>query len=86
MVSNFGEMDLNPTAFYIATGSLSVKPAVNPSARKEVQMEDKNRREKITISVPAWLAVLIRKEAEKAGITVSDLFKDLILKKFFQEL
>ncbi len=49
-------------------------------------MEDKNRREKITISVPAWLAVLIRNEAEKAGITVSDLFKDLILKKIFKEL
>lgn len=47
-------------------------------------MEDKNRREKITISVPAWLAVLIRKEAEKAGVTVSDLFKDLILKQIFQ--
>ncbi len=49
-------------------------------------MEDKNRREKITISVPAWLSVLIRKEAEKARVTVSDLFKDLILKKIFKEL
>lgn len=49
-------------------------------------MEDKNRREKITISVPAWLAVLIRKKAADAGITVSDLFKDLILKQIFKEL
>ena len=49
-------------------------------------MEDKNRREQITISVPAWFAALIRKEAKKAGMTVSDLFKDLILRKFFHEL
>ena len=44
-------------------------------------MEDKNRRIKISISVPAWLAVFIQDQAKRNEQTVSDYVKDAILEK-----
>ena len=45
-------------------------------------MDNKNRRVVLSISFPAWLAVLLREKSKNAGKTVSDYIKDMILEKF----
>ena len=49
-------------------------------------MEDKNRRVVLSLSLPAWLAVLIREKAKNAGASVSDYIKNMILEEIFNEL
>lgn len=49
-------------------------------------MDNKNRRVVLSISLPAWLAVLIKRKAKDAGKTVSDLIKDMILTDLFEKL
>ena len=49
-------------------------------------MDSQNKRKVISISFPAWLAVLIKKEAEKHGQSLSAYIRDMFLERIFNEL
>ena len=49
-------------------------------------MDNQNKRKVISISFPAWLAVLIKEEAEKQGQSLSEYIRDMFLEKIYNEL